>query len=314
MSASNYPLDPSPNRLFSIVFAVAFRPHSHHIFTASSLNAYTIWDVDTQKLVVGPWEQTGLLGYSYPAFSSTGSFIAVGDHQGYIKIWSAIDGSLAAGPFYHDDTKPSNGQPYVTSVAYSPSGKSIASASHDGIVKIWNIKTGTTQVAITFNGYAMSVSYSLSGTLLASAFGPMKSTDKSVMTEIVEGGVARYCLDDKYVVIGRSNGELVVQRAGSGIVAYGPYKVSNGQVTRMAVSPNGKYVAVLEGDPMSIKVWDLLTGKEVKLPLEALEPVQPQDLFFSSSFSSDGAFLAYTSIAQYAGVRIYDLLKNGYSM
>ncbi|KAF8585743.1 YVTN repeat-like/Quino protein amine dehydrogenase [Ramaria rubella] len=270
-------------------FEVAFRPHSHHIFTAIARAGpeYAIWDIDTQKIVVGPWQQqveAVKIGWPHPAWNSTGTFIAVGDHSlGYTNIWSAIDGSLAAGPFVHDNAG-------LNSVAYSPSGESIASASYSGTVKIWNIKTGIAQATITFSGPCMSILYSPNETLLVSCFGTFKNNDKSVRTEVVESAtVARYSPD------------------GNGIVAYGPYKVVEGQFGCMALSPNGKYVAVAEGGRYRFLVLDLLTGKDVKLMLE-----QPGVLVSSASFSSDGAFLAYATIG--AGVRICNLLKHGYSM
>ncbi|KAF8585718.1 YVTN repeat-like/Quino protein amine dehydrogenase, partial [Ramaria rubella] len=215
-------------------------------------------------------------GWAYSAFNSTGTFIAVENyHQGHITIWSAIDGSLAAGPFVHNQ---------VCSVAFSSSGESIVSASYDGTVKTRSIKTGIAQAAITFSSLntAQSVSYSPNGTLLVSSpTGRLENSDKSVKTDVAESAtVARYSPDGKYAVVGHTNGELVVQHAGNGIVAYGPYKVVKGQFGWMALSPNGKYVTVAEGAGKRVRVLDLLTGKDVKLMLE-----HPSDMVVSASFS-----------------------------
>ncbi|KAF8583317.1 tricorn protease domain 2-containing protein [Ramaria rubella] len=238
-------------------------------------------------------------------FNSTGTFIAVGDQSlGFIIIWSAIDGSLAAGPFVHES---------LFCIAYSPSGESIASADRGAFTaKIWNIKTGIAQATITFSGPCRSIAYSPNETLLVSCFGRLKNNDKSVRTEVAVGAnLGQYSLDGKYAVVGGTNGEVVVQHAGSGTVAYGPYKIFTGQVvtfvTTMALSPNGKYVTVAEGSGYKFQVLDLLTGKDVGLMLE-----HPGNIVRSASFSPDGAFLAYTSIGP--GVRICNLLKHGYSM
>ncbi|KAF8584786.1 hypothetical protein K439DRAFT_1616401 [Ramaria rubella] len=185
------------------------------------------------------------IGYMHPAFNSTGTFIAVGDQQGYINIWSAINGSLAAGPFFHNTN---NARYWLTLVAYSSTGESIASANYDGIVKVWDIKTGIAQFAITIDNLAMSVSYSPNGTLLVSGIGSFKNSDKSIRTEYVEKAyVTQYSLDDKYTVVGRGNGEVVVQHAGSRIVAYGPYKLFEIHVGHITLLPNGKYPTVTGG-------------------------------------------------------------------
>jgi hypothetical protein len=82
-----------------------------------------VWDVDTGKIVSGPFIGHDE-GVASVAFSSDGKHVASGSDDKTIRVWDVDTGQIVSAAFTgHDD--------WVTSVAFSPDGKHIASGSWD---------------------------------------------------------------------------------------------------------------------------------------------------------------------------------------
>ena len=110
------------------VTSVAFSPDGKYIVSGSEDTTIRMWDAQTGKLVLDPFE-----GHTDDvnsvAFSPDGKYIVSGSWDKTIRLWDALAGKLASGQFEgHTDT--------VTSVAFSTGGEYIISESDDKTIQI----------------------------------------------------------------------------------------------------------------------------------------------------------------------------------
>src|SRR6266702_2534491 len=119
------------------------------------------------------------------ALSPDGRRIVSGSSDRTIRVWNAMTGETAAGPFTGHTSE-------VWSVAFSPDGQRIVSGSHDRTIRVWNAKTGET-TAGPFTGHTSSV--------LSVAFSP----------------------DGQRIVSGSDNRTIRVWNATTGETAAGPF-------------------------------------------------------------------------------------------
>jgi WD40 repeat protein len=69
------------------------------------------------------------------AFSPDGHHIVSGSYDETIRVWNAMTGETAAGPFTGHTQR-------VNSVAFSPDNQHIVSGSGDRTIRVWNAMTG----------------------------------------------------------------------------------------------------------------------------------------------------------------------------
>src|SRR6202021_2527619 len=107
-----------------------------------------VWDVDTGRVVSGPFEgHTG--GVNSVAFSPNGKHIVSGSNDSTIRVWDVDTGRGVSGPFRgHTDG--------VNSVAFSTDGTHIVSGSKDNTIRVWDVDTGRV-VSGPFEGHTDGV-------------------------------------------------------------------------------------------------------------------------------------------------------------
>jgi WD40 repeat protein len=164
----------------------------------------------------------------------------------------------------------------VVSVAFSPDGKTLASASKDGTIRLWDVTTGQNLKTLNVPGVTGAfngVAFSPDGTLLAGA-----SDDASAYIWDVASGQLSMTLSDANnpleAVAFSPDGTLLAGGSSDENVYF--WDVASGQLIRhvftgdyngvssVAFSPDGKTLAVTNGENGSVLLLDVATGQKGK--------------------------------------------------
>jgi WD40 repeat protein len=253
-----------------------------------------------------------LAGVASIAFSSDGKFLAGGGDDNAVHIWDVKTGKeVRTMRWQMDPSGPYSSYSLVyasASVTFSPDDKYLASTGGSPIV-IWDVNTGKEVWVLRPNGIADTVAFSPDGKYLAAA----SSRDTVQFWDIKTGKVARvlkgdgtihsisFSLDGNYLVAGGSKHiysddspqkwkgligaiKLWNVKTGKEIWSVGSEGGIAREVTSVAFSPDGKFIASGDGGP--ILFWDVKSGKAVK-PFKG-NGANPD----SFVFSADGKYLA----------------------
>jgi WD40 repeat protein/tRNA A-37 threonylcarbamoyl transferase component Bud32 len=298
---------------------VAFSPDSRRIATGYSEGTVKVWDARTGRELltsegtVKVWDartgrelltckrHTGRIWNL--AYSPDGRQIASAGGDSTVKVWDAGTGKETFTLRGHTG--------WVMSVAFSPDGRRLASGDSEGLVKVWD--PGSGQETLNLTGQTEQVhwlAFTPDGKRLASC-----GVDWATMTvevwDAVSGketltlkdagwGVA-FSPDGRRVVsIGSADNTVRVWDADSGQEKL-ILKGHTGQVTSMALSPDGRRIAS-GGQDRTVKVWDAATGQETFSLKGHTDGVS------SLAFSPDGRHLASGSDDK--TVKVWDVGSN----
>ncbi len=234
----------------------------------------TIWEASTGKQLRVIDIQT-YKPLSSVAFSPDGRYLANNaihrdyDNDNSIKVWEIETELLTA-------TMQSGHTGWPANLAFSPSGLTLASASYtfDGSVRLWDITTGEQrQVLHPFWAMMTEVAFSLDGQILFT------------------GGEA-------------ACGECSISRVWLWNATTGTlWNTLEGDLfhpsSRIAVSPNGQWMAATLYDSQSVTIWDVqtaLTLTEEEQQIQAQHSIGGENLYINKLiFSPDSVLLAASS-------------------
>jgi WD40 repeat protein len=194
-----------------------------------------------------------------------------------------------------------------SSIAFSLDGKTLAAGCSDKTVRIWEARSG--KPVSQFEGHegeVTALAFLSDGTLASG------SSDGTVRTWDVAAGKSARVLATKAGVLsltsasrgttfaaGCSDHSITAWEVSTGRVLFS-HKKSSGAVRSIASSPDGKLLVSIEGDMFFLRLWDTLTGKEMR----DLQWDNPAAMLNSVAWSPDGKKVA---AGVYGSLRLWDV-------
>jgi WD40 repeat protein len=232
-------------------------------------------------------------------FSPDGQFLAIGDTNKEIHLYSVKDGTRSLSYHGHHCR--------IWSISFSPDGKMFATGSGDKTVKIWDAQTG--ECLKTFaghSGYGCLADFSPDGKYLVSG-----SFDKRLKLWDIASGKCLKTLKGHqgYVLSAAFSSDGCTIASGSMDGAIKLWDVHTGEclhtltdhvdkVSSVAFSPNKGMLASGSSD-RTIKLWDVSAGQCLATLTGHTDEVR------SVAFSSDGKILASGSYD--SSVKLWDI-------
>ena len=229
-------------------------------------NTYTLWDIDSEKLIYTFHEEDAKVVYS-TCFSPNGELL-LSCSDNAIKLWDLTTGKCIRAFALHYQKE------MDTFVCLSPDGKTALSGSCHGSMKIWNIITG--QCLRTIDGDTWHIH--------RACFSPDGKTILSVghdapmlLWDVVKGNFIRtfdgdtrattvcFSPDGKTALIsneGRDENITKLYDIATGRLIHKYIKPSESFDYSLCFSPNGKF-ALSSKRYQALNLWDIETGENI---------------------------------------------------
>lgn len=178
-------------------------------------------------------------------------------------------------------------------VAFSPDGKLVASTSRDSTLKLWDPATGKELLNIPTDKLFFSARFAADGKSLA--LGGSKNFRVLEVPSVKE--VMKYQGSFYYPLLIGPEGKEVIGQTEEGDVQIwqvpagkGEPKIKAKRGDKLALSPDGKTVALASVEPGTVKLYELSSGKELATLADA------KGRAHTLVYSSDGKLLALGAV------------------
>jgi WD40 repeat protein len=318
------------------VYYAAFRPDGARVVTASADGLVLQWDARTGRQVASPYERHRGEVYA-AAYSPDGQLVASAGTDRAVRVWRATgrqDVAVLRGHrglvrrlcFSPDGRRLASvsedhtarfwevdawvGLPvvrghrsYIYPVAYSPDGRWIASGSWDHTIRLWDARTGHTCAVLRHPSRVLCLAFGPDGSWLVSGCG---DDDRLRIWDVTTGRRQKVLRGP-----GGTIDWVAVSPDGKTVAAIGPGRnaslvetatgrtVPFGKKTRLAFSPDGRWLAGAAESPPGIFLWDARTRRK------AAELPGHEAGVQSVVFSPDGRRLL--SVGPDQGIRLWEL-------
>jgi eukaryotic-like serine/threonine-protein kinase len=267
--------------------SVAFSRDGRRLASGSGPGSVKLWDPEAGDEPLRSFFQSS--GVAALAFSPDGGRLAVASFGRRVDVWDTTTGE----PVH---TLRHSG--LVLGVAFSPDGRRLASAGEDKVVRVWDATTGREVLGLRgHTGICGCVAFSPDGWRLASASidGTIRVWDATPLQghEGLETLTFTGHSDEVWSVAVSPDGQKIASAGWGGM----PVKVWDARTEQVRVEfsghkgivfcvswhPDGQWIASagLDGELLTVKVWDAKTGRQV---FEL--PPGPEE-YFALAFSPD---------------------------
>lgn len=206
------------------------------------------------------------------AISTNSQYLAAGNQQGTILIWSRDNASPRATIRAHQGS--------VTTLVFSPDDQTLASGGQDGVVRLWNVATGQATVP------PVQIIPNHSRQAIPTPGGIQRF--QGGITDVV------FSPDSQTLAVGAAGSQIVILQRDTGTVKFAlrgrPVLTTPGNgwnIGRLAFRPDGRQLASVAQDSTVI-LWDMQTGTQV-----ASFDTRSAGLTKAIRFSPDGQELTF---------------------
>ncbi len=258
------------------VKAIAFAPNGRTLASTAFQEGAWLWQLSTGRLLARM--DHGKHVPAVLAFSPDGKQLAGATDEADLRLWDPATGKRQ---FSLKPPRPAvNGTNWVGSLAFSPDGKLLASAAIP--TRLWDAEQGQHKAALGKGRYH-AAAFAPDGTVLASAGEAITLWDPASGQAKREFGSGTTYSFLQFV----EGGGTLLSGDARGVLSF--WSLPRGKLTRqlntgyafraMAVSPDGLTAVTAGGkhevrdargylvpsqDPMTVRLWDLVLGKEIR--------------------------------------------------